>query len=133
MFLKFKWKTNTFVVSEQFSHSHLSLITYFFFFFTNHGGIRAELITITKTSLLNELLHKTVQEEVKVRYEHISVARKQLIFEYFSVKLCQMFFEINKLNLVVLDGASFYKKYFLVRRLKLKFGVSKFRQMKTKN
>ena len=28
-----------------------------------------------------------VNREVKVRYEHISVAKKLLIFEYFSAKL----------------------------------------------
>ena len=98
-FLPLKWKTKTFVVSEQFSHSFLSVITYFWFFFTDHGGISAELIIITKTSLLKELLHMTVHRKVKVRYEHIRVARITLIFEYFTAKLCQMLFAISKLNL----------------------------------
>ena len=71
----------------------VSLVT----FFTNNGGINAESITIAKTSLLKELLHMMVQREVKVSLEHIGVARKTLTFKYFSGKLCQVLFEINKL------------------------------------
>ena len=62
-------------------------------------GISAELGTIAKTSLLKEHVLMTVHRKVKVRHEHISVARETLIFEYFPTKLCQMVFEINKLNL----------------------------------
>ena len=40
-----------------------------------------------------------VHRKVKVSHEHIHVAMKTLIFEYFSEKLCQMLFEINKINL----------------------------------
>ena len=38
----------------------------------------------------------TVNKKVKLRHEYINVAQKTLISEYFSGKLCQMLFEINK-------------------------------------
>ena len=92
------------------SHSHLSLITYSLIFFTNHGDISADSITVTKNSLLSELADMTVQDmtvQVNVHHKHIRVARKTLIFEYFSAKLCKTLFEIKR---TVLDGVSLYKK-----------------------
>ena len=68
----------------------------FFDFFTNHGGITVELMTITKTTLGMTVQHK---RGVNVRHRHISVASKALVFEYFSVKLYQKLFKTNKLNL----------------------------------
>ena len=68
-----------------------------FNFFTNHGGTSVELITVTKTNLLYEFLDMIVRRQV-MPHNYISIARKTLIFEYFSAKLCQMFFEINNLN-----------------------------------
>ena len=67
----------------------------------------AELIVITKNSLLNELLDMTVHKEVNVCHKRISVARKTLIFAYFSAKLCQTLFEINKLNLPLIGWCKF--------------------------
>ena len=58
----------------------------------------------------------TVNKEIKVRHEHISVAPKTLIFEYFSAKLLQMLFEISKLNLSFIGWCKYYKKYFSVGR-----------------
>ena len=82
------------------------LITYSLAFFTSHSGISAKLITITNTSLLNELLDMTMHREVNIRHKHINLAKKTLIFEYFSAKFCHMLFEMNKLILSCLDGIS---------------------------
>ena len=81
LFLQSKIKTKTFIVSEQFSHSCLPLIT------------------VTKTSLLNELLNMTMHRDINVHHEHISIARKTLIFKGFSLKLYQRLSETKKINL----------------------------------
>ena len=87
---------------------------YFFFeFSTNPGRISAELMIVTKNSLLNELLGMMVHREVNVHHKHIIVAGKGLIFAYFSVKLCQMFFGINKLNLPGIGWCKFLLKNVL--------------------
>ena len=64
-----------------------------FDFFTNHGSISVESITITKNSLLGELLDMTVHKQDNVHHKHISIARN------FSAELCETLFEINKPNL----------------------------------
>ena len=89
--------------------NQLKIICFYFFFefFTNHGDINAELITITKNSLLNELPHMTVHRKVNVHHKRIIVARKALIFAYFSAQLCQTLFEINKLNLRCFESYKF--------------------------
>ena len=70
------------------------VINYLLFgFFTNHGGISAELITMAKDSLLSELLDMTVHRQINVHEKYISIASN------FSAKLCETLFEINKLNL----------------------------------
>ena len=87
----------------------LKIICFYFFFefFTNHGGISAELIIITKSSLLNELPDMTAHREVNVRHKHSIVARKTIIVAYFSAKLCLTLFEINKLNLPCIGWCKF--------------------------
>ena len=92
----------------------LKIICFYFFFefFTNHGGISAELIIITKNILLNELQEMTVHREVNVCHKRISVARKTLIFVYLSTKLCQTLFKINKLNLLCIGWCKFLWKCF---------------------
>ena len=79
----------------------------FFEFFTNHGGISAELIIITKNSILNEFPEMNVHREVNVRHKRVSVAIKTLIFAYFSAKLYQTLLEINKLNLPCIGWCQF--------------------------
>ena len=83
-------KKKIFIAGEQLSHSRLLFIIYSLTFFTNHGSVSAELITITKIILLNELLGMTMHREVNVRQTlmYISVGKKTPIFEYFSGKLC---------------------------------------------
>ena len=103
LFLQFKRKAKFLLWLATFSFSFA--INYLFFdFFTNHGGINAESITITKNSLLSELLDMTVHRQVNVHHKHISLASN------FSVKLCETLFEFNKLNLSCVGWLSFYKK-----------------------
>ena len=92
----------------------LKIICFYFFFefSTNHGGISAELIIITRNSLLNGLPDMTTHREVNVRHTRIIVARKILIFAYFSAKLCQTLCEINKLNLPCIGWCKFLQKMF---------------------
>ena len=60
----------------------------------------------------------TVHRKVKVRYEHIRVARITLIFEYFTTKLCQMLFAISKLNLSCIKWWKFLQKIFFNGKVK---------------
>ena len=90
----------------------IEIICFYFSFelFTNHGGISAELIKITKNTLLNELPDMNVHREVNVSHKRISVVRKALIFAYFSAKLCQTYYEINKFNLPCIGWCKFLYK-----------------------
>ena len=86
---------------------------YFVFeFFTNHHGISAELIIITKNSLFNEFLDMSFHREVNVRHKRISVARKTLR------NCAKRFLKITNLICLVLDGVTFYKKCFLGWKVK---------------
>ena len=71
-FCSLNGKPNLLLSVNNFSFS--IVINYLFFdFFTKNGSISAELTAIKK-SLFKELLHLTVQREVKVHHEHISIA-----------------------------------------------------------
>ena len=92
LFLQLKRKPKFLLWLATFSFSFV--INYLFFdFFTNHGGISAKLITITKHSLISELPDMTMQRQVNAHHKHISVASN------FSAKLCKTRFKINKLNI----------------------------------
>ena len=62
--------------------------------------------------------------QVHVHHKHISVARKTLIFEYFSAKLCETLFEINKLNLFLVVTGKF------IEQLIIKISKGKYRYFK---
>ena len=70
----------------------------------------AELIIITKNSLLNELLDMTVHKEVNVCHKRINVARKTLILHIFLQNCAKRFLKLTNLIYLVLDGVNFYKK-----------------------
>ena len=67
----------------------------------------AELIVIKKNNLLNEICDMTIHREVNLRHKRIRIARKTLFFAYFSAKLCQTLFEINKFNLPCIAWCKF--------------------------
>ena len=109
LFLQFKRKAKFLLWLATFSFSFV--INYLFFdFFTNHGGINAESITITKNSLLSELLDMTVHRQVNAHHKHISLASN------FAAKLCKTRFKINKLNIYCIRYCKFLQKTFLVGR-----------------
>ena len=89
----------------------------------------AELIKITKNTLLNKLPDMSVHREVNVSHKRISVVRKAPIFAYFSAKLCQTHYKINKFNLPCIGWCKFLYKIFF--RLEGK-SVSDFRKMRKK-
>ena len=70
----------------------------------------------------------TVHREANVHHKHIIMARKTLIFTYFSAKLCQKLFEIYNLICLVLDGISFYEKCFFGWKVKFYIWRIKFLQ-----
>ena len=92
LFVQFKRKPKFLLWLATFSFS-FAIYYLFFDFFTKNGGISAKSITITKNSLLSELLDMTVNRQVNAHHRHISVASN------FSAKLCKTRFEINNLNL----------------------------------
>ena len=103
LFLQFKRKPTFLLWLATFSFSFV--INYLFFdFFTNHGGISAKSITITKNSPISELLDRTVQRQVNAHHKHINVASN------FSVKLCKARFKINKLNVFCIGYCKFLLK-----------------------
>ena len=64
-----------------------------FNFFTNHSGNSAESITVTKNSLVSELLDVTVHGQVNVHHKPINAGSN------FPAKVCETLFEVKKLNL----------------------------------
>ena len=93
-----------------------------FDFFTNHGRISAESITITKNSLVNSWIWPCIGKLMYI----ISISAQAVIF----LRNCAKRFLKTFWICLVLDSVSFYKKRFLVGRRKLTFGVSNFCQMK---
>ena len=82
--------------------SFLLVINYLLFdFFTKFGGISAKSITITKNSLLSELLDMTIHKQVNVHDKHISETSN------FSAKCFWKFLEFNKLNLSCIGYCKF--------------------------
>ena len=98
-------------------------------FLTNHGGISAESITVTKNSLLSELLDMTFQRQVNVHHKHIGAA------SIFLRNCEKRFFKLANLICLVLNGVIFYKKLWLERKsLHLAYQTfARWKKLKNKN
>ena len=63
----------------------------------------------------------TMHRKVNVRHKDIIVARKMLIYDYFSAKMCPKLFEINNFNLSCIGWSKFLQKIFIDWKIKAYF------------